>query len=99
MTTEEEVVAEGTWLYDGTARPPVQIVRLDHDFWYGIGEADGDLEPGEVPHLNADGHCYYVSFQAARGSAHFWPDSVGHDSLSEAKEAAQSLVPAPIVWA
>lgn len=32
------VVATGTWLYADSVPTTVRIVRLDYDFWYGIGE-------------------------------------------------------------
>lgn len=64
------IVATGTWLYSDTVRMAVHIVRLDYDFWYEIVKADGDLEPGELPDLNADGHLYYVALRdpSARAS-------------------------------
>lgn len=57
-----EVVASGAWLYDRTSPMPVHIVRLAYDFWYAIGEADGDLDAGEFPNLNHEGRAYHVSF-------------------------------------
>jgi hypothetical protein len=56
----ENVVAVGEWLYDGTVPTLVRVVRLDYDFWYAVGDADGDLQAGERPVLNAEGFCYYV---------------------------------------
>ena len=31
-----EVVATGSWVYDGIAESPVWTVRADFDFWYEI---------------------------------------------------------------
>jgi hypothetical protein len=69
-----------------TLRWTVRIVRLDYGFWYGIAEADDRLEPGESPHLNAEGHLYYVRFRSGwtPGDGYFRPDSPGHPTLDEA---------------
>jgi hypothetical protein len=93
-----KVVATGTWLYDGTTRMPVEIVRLDYDFWHAVGKADGELEPGEEPRTNADGHLYYVRYSKVSTEASFWPDSIGHFSAEEAKQAAESHLPSPVTW-
>jgi hypothetical protein len=97
---ENVVVAVGTWLYDGTAPTTVRIVRLDYDFWYGIGKADGDLDPEESPQLNADGHRYYVRHRPGWQSEEdsFWPDSPGFDTPEEAVAAAESSVPTAVSW-
>jgi hypothetical protein len=95
-----DIVASGTWKYDGTVPTEVRIVRLDFDFWYAIGEADDALEAGEVPTLNADGHLFYVRFKPGEwsASAPFWPDSSGFDTIEAAKQHAESQVQGPIVW-
>ena len=62
MIRAVELVATGTWLYDGTVEMPVYVVRLDYDFWYELGVADDELGPDEVPELNSDGHLFYVQF-------------------------------------
>lgn len=87
------VVAYGTWLYDATAPLPVWVVKLAFDYWYSLGEADGQLEPGEQPKpLGPDGCLYYASFGEDR------VDSSGFATVQEAKSAAQERVPSPIVW-
>lgn len=47
----ETVVARGAWLYDGVAPTAVLVVQLDYDFWYSVGEANGDLAADEAPAL------------------------------------------------
>lgn len=81
-----DIVATGTWLYDGAVPTEVRIVRLDFDFWYAIGEASGDLAEGEVPNLNPGGHLYYVRTRPGEWSKSrpFWPDSPGFQSLDAA---------------
>ncbi|MEU8081005.1 hypothetical protein AB0B31_36825 [Catellatospora citrea] len=91
----EEVVARGLWMYDGIAPTAVHVVKLDYDFWYEIGAADGDLEPGEVPELNESGHLYYVRHHAGKP---FWPDSQGFHTPAEAIAAAESVIPGPVEW-
>lgn len=56
-------MAVGEWLYNGTVPTVVRVVRLDYDFWYAIGEADGDLQADERPRLNGEGHAYYIRLQ------------------------------------
>lgn len=77
---------------------PVFIIATDYDFWFQVAKADGDLEPGEQPDLNAEGRLYYLSFRCLRDDGTFWPDSVHYKSIDEAKAAGQSRVPTPIVW-
>jgi hypothetical protein len=93
-----KVIATGAWLYDGATRMPVEIVRLDYDFWYAVGESDGELEPGEEPCVNPDGHLYYVRYRRVRAEGSFWPDSIGYFSAEEAKQAAESQLPSPVTW-
>jgi hypothetical protein len=95
-----DIVATGSWNYDGTVPTEVRIVRLDFDFWHAIGVADGDLADGEVPDLNADGHIYYVRFKPGQWSksSPFWPDSIGFHTVDAAKAHAESKVPGPIAW-
>lgn len=96
-----DVVATGAWHYDDAVSMPVQVVRLDYDFWYAIAEADETLEPGEVPGLNDDGYLFYVRFQTANAEGttpSFWPDSPGFASAVDAKLSAEARVPNPITW-
>lgn len=95
-----EIVRSGTWLYDGTAPRPVDIVALEFDFWYEIGRSDGHLEHGETPQpLGPDGCLYYVRFQHAGDSTTpTWVDGSGYASLAEAVEAAEASAPGPIRW-
>ena len=90
-------MARGVWLYDSSLPTPVEVVRLDYDFWYSIADGDGTLEPGEKPSLNQDGHLFYLRLRPAAGAG-FWPDSPGFSSLEEAKLSAEARVPGPITW-
>jgi len=92
-----EVVATGSWVYDGIAESPVWTVRADFDFWYEIAAADGELEPGETPQLNDDGVTYYVAFREP-GDGRFWPHEGGFPTLNEAQRAAARQVPTAIQW-
>lgn len=92
------VVARGTWLYADARPMPVAIVRLGHDYWYEIAKADGDVEAGDVPTVNAEGHAYYVSYSNIRDGGTFLPDSRTHLSLGDAKADAESRAPSPITW-
>jgi hypothetical protein len=95
----ENVVATGEWLYDGTAPTLVRIVQLDYDFWYAVGEADGELGPDEVPALNDQGFLYYVRHKPGWSQGEpFWPDGHGFRTPEDAKAAAEASVAGPIHW-
>ncbi len=98
MTSRKDIVAEGTWLYDGVLEKPVYIVRLDHDFWFEIGKADDQLEPGEQPRLDDEGFAYYASFHGIRPDGTFWPRLIGYRSLAEAKAEVERLLPSAVEW-
>ena len=100
QTVTAVIAASGSWLYDGTVPTSVLIVRLDYDFWYSIGEADGELADDEAPDLNPEGHLYYVRTTPGWSPGQpFWADSLGSKSLADAKVAAQDKVPGLITWA
>lgn len=90
----------GVWLYDGTVPTTTRVVMLDYDFWYAIGEADGNLQPGEVPNLNEDGCLYYVQHLPGWPACDrsFWPATEGFHTLAEAIDAAEVTVTGPISW-
>ena len=93
-----EVVASGTWLYDGSVEMPVYVVRLDYDWYYELGVDDDDPFLADVPDLNAEGHLYYVRFRAMPSDGTFWPDSDGFKTIDEAKARAAEMVPSDIAW-
>jgi hypothetical protein len=95
-----DIVATGTWLYDGTVPTEVRIVRLDFDFWHKIAEADEDLAEGEASSLNQHGHLFYVRTRPGdwSDSQPFWPDSPGFETLDAAKAHAAATVPTDIKW-
>lgn len=95
----EKVAAVGEWLYDGSVPTTVRVVRLDYDFWFGIGLANGDLQPDERPCLNAEGHAFYVRSKPGWVEGQpFWPDSIGYMTLNEAKREAESKVLGNVRW-
>jgi hypothetical protein len=79
---------------------PVDIVSLDYDFWYELGKADDQLEPGEVPQrMNENGVLYYCRFRrAGENTTPTWPDSAGYPDIERAMLAAQEQSPSPITW-
>lgn len=94
-----EVVAIGEWMYDGSAPTVVRVVRTDYDFWFALGEADDQLEPGERPTLNADGHAFYVRHKPGWSEGEpFWPDSQGFMTLDEARREAEATLPGGVQW-
>ncbi|MBK7951771.1 MAG: hypothetical protein IPK00_24155 [Deltaproteobacteria bacterium] len=94
------VVRTGTWLYDGSVDMPVDIIGLDYDFWYQIGKADDQLEPGEEPEaLSPEGFLYYVRFRLAGDPTEpTWVDSPGRSSVDAAMRDAQGKAPSAISW-
>lgn len=91
------LVAIGTWLYDGDVPMPVRVIESDRDFWFDVGQADGELEEDESPHLNEKGRCYYVLYRDL-DLDRFWPDSIGFLSLEEALAEAEAKVPTEVEW-
>ena len=94
------IVRTGTWLYDGTAPRPVDIVALDYDWWYELEKADGTLGPAEQPlKPDAQGWIYYVRFRnALERSEPTSVDSPGHGSIAQAIAEAESKLHEPIHW-
>jgi hypothetical protein len=94
------IVDTGTWIYGGTAKMPVDVVALDYDFWYEIGKADDQLEPGEQPQpLGPDGVLYYVRFKHALSTKEpTWVDSGSHATVDEARRYAAAMAPSEITW-
>jgi len=90
--TVVEVVVVGEWLYADVQTRRVVILRANYDFWYEIAKADGSLEPGEQPSLNADGFQYYLLYDKWPEGGRFWPDG---SALTErdAKKAAEKGAP------
>jgi hypothetical protein len=93
--TEEELrevtVATGRWLYDGTAEECVCIIGLPYDYWYAIGEQDGQLHEDETPEpLGPEGLLYYAYFAGIAGR--------GYPTIIQAKGYAQSKVQSLIRW-
>jgi hypothetical protein len=94
----ERTVAEGTWLYADSVPTVVRIVQLDYDFWFAVGEANGDLDPSEMPALNPDGYLYYVRNTPWSEGEPFWPDGPGRLSVEEAMAHAETSLPNPVAW-
>ena len=94
------IVMSGRWLYDGAVDMPVDIIGLSYDFWYEMGAADDQLEPGEIPQVPGEsGLLYYVRFSRAGDvSSPTWPDSIGYRTLDAAMGAAQERLPTAIRW-
>ena len=94
------IVRTGTWLYDQSVARPVDIVGLDYDFWYELGKADDQLEPGEKPEpLSAEGLLYYARFQhAGETSEPTWVESPGRSSVEAAMKDAQEKSLSGITW-
>ncbi|NEW37634.1 hypothetical protein GV794_05295 [Nocardia cyriacigeorgica] len=98
LMSRGEIVATGSWLYADTVSSSVFVIRLGYDFWYEVAREEGTLEAEETPTLDADGQAYYVSFHGLRDDGSFWPDSVAYRSADEAKAAAESRLPSPVIW-
>ncbi|TYT26470.1 hypothetical protein FZO89_09490 [Luteimonas viscosa] len=94
------IIRVGSWLYGGSVDTPVDIVALDYDYWYKLGEADCALEPGETPEpLGQGGFLYYARFRhALETSEPTWPDSPGYSTIAQAVAHAESKVTGGIVW-
>lgn len=93
-----KVVARGTYEYANTSPRPVAVVRVDHDHWYELAKADNDLEIGQVPVVDDEGHAFYVSYSDVREGETFLPDSRTHRTLGDAKFDAEERAPSQITW-
>lgn len=95
------ICRSGTWIYAEEVAMPVDIVGLPYDFWFELGLADEQLEPGETAQpIGDDGLLYYVRFRhAGETDEPTWPDSIGHDTIDAAIRSAEARVPSQIVWA
>jgi hypothetical protein len=93
---EQAAVRTGTWLYDGTVKRPVRVLRLSRDYWFDLAQADGRLEKHEAARLNEHGFLYYVRF-GEDGESPF-PMSKGFESCEEAMRWAEKKVSSPIAW-
>ena len=95
-----KIVRHGTWLYDNAVSLPVDIVSLNYDFWYELGKADDQLEPGEAPQpMNELGVLYYYRFRhAGEMTTPTWADSAGFPEIEQAMLAAQERSPSEITW-
>ncbi|MFS8101932.1 hypothetical protein LFM09_32870 [Lentzea alba] len=92
-----KIVASGTYLH---ADKPwlVAIVRVDHDYWYELAKAANDLDIGQLPVVNDEGHAFYVSYSNVREGQTFKPDSRTHRTFADAKFDAEERAPSPITW-
>lgn len=97
--TYQRIVLKGSWLYGGTAPSPIRIVKQNYDFWYEIGKADDQLEPGEEEELNEEGTLYYVIFKACEHREKpWWVDSHGLLDLEAAMRHAEERVQGKVTW-
>lgn len=55
-----EVLASGRCLWEGETDIGAHLVRIPYDYWYELGKADGNFEPGETPDVGPDGFGYYI---------------------------------------
>jgi hypothetical protein len=93
------IVKTGTWLYDGSAEMPVDIVGLEYDWYYEIDKVDDLLEEDDQPiPLGEEGLLYHVRFQRAGDTESLWIDGGCYQRLEDAMKAAQERTPSPIKW-
>jgi hypothetical protein len=87
------VVARGSWLYDGTVRRSVLIIR--GDVHYGSGDYEDPPEVAEDREVET----FYVSYpDPDRPADPPWPNGGGFPSLAEAKAHVQHILRQNIEW-
>jgi len=87
-------VAEGICVYGGVSEYPIYVIEQNYDYFYSMAEADGTLEDGESPCLNAEGKVYYLFFGELPESRPYAVSSMGaFTSLAEAKSWASANLP------
>jgi hypothetical protein len=95
------IIRTGHWLYGGSVPMPVDIIGLDYDWYYessskGAGILEDDDRP--IP-LDSSGLIYYARFRKAGETAEpTWVDTVGDATPEDAMLAAESKIPAGIIW-
>ncbi|RYG57594.1 MAG: hypothetical protein EON56_02195 [Alphaproteobacteria bacterium] len=82
----------GRWLYAGQVLKVVEIVAMDHDYYFDLPALDG-REPWERFAPNSDGLLYYV--RADGGDLLGCPPFL---SVAQAKAWADAQPWAPIAW-
>ncbi|HEX8866196.1 MAG TPA: hypothetical protein VF821_11120 [Lentzea sp.] len=94
-----KIVASGTYHYTGDTTPRrVAIVLADHDYWYEYAKAANDLESGQLPVVDDEGHAFYLSYSNISEGGTFRPDSRTHRTFADAKFDADKRAPSPITW-
>jgi len=88
---DEELVAVGKWLYDGTIECVVQIVQRNKA--YGSGDYQDPIEVRE----DREGKFYYLKFFNPASPERHSSESGAYDSIELAQEAATKTCPG-IVW-
>lgn len=89
--TDEEFVAVGKWLYDGTTEYVVQIVQRNKA--YGSGDYQDPIEVRE----DREGTFYYLKFFSPARPERHSSESGAYDSIELAKEGAKKTC-SGIVW-
>jgi hypothetical protein len=92
MLPGQTIVKRGSWLYDGSVRSAVAIVR-GHVF-YGSGDDEDPPETRDDRQVEA----FQLWFETPPGSGDFRAGSQQFLSLREAMDAAVRLLPSPPWW-
>jgi len=87
-----KTVLTGSWLYAGQVLKGVEIIALDHDYYFDLPALDG-RDPWERFPLNSEGLLYYV--RADGGDLLGCPP---FHAISEAKAWVEVQPWAPITW-
>jgi hypothetical protein len=88
---ERSTIAVGHWRYAEDHDEAVRIVGLSFDYWFSVGEADGQLDLDEQAQpLGDQGLLYYPYFAQI--------DGPGFPTVIQAKGYAQSKIRVPIRW-
>lgn len=87
-------VAEGVCVYGSVSEYPIYVVEQNYDYFHCMYEADGMLEEGESPCLNAEGKVYYLFFGELPESRPYAVSSMGtFMSVTAAKSWASANLP------
>jgi hypothetical protein len=89
----KEIVKRGTWLYDGTVRAEVLIIR--QNYFEGPKIVDEEPTPGYPP-TDSQGCFYAIEYDIPRGGAGGSGPVFG--SLADAVQKAEATIKGPIVW-
>jgi hypothetical protein len=87
-----QIVLEGTWLYAGTTRSRIVILR--RDTWYGTGDREDPPEVADDREIET----FEVRYDAAGDTGRFAAGGGQYLTLDAARARAEAACGSSVVW-